>query len=135
MFLSLLTSLKRLLRPTPSVREAHRRYLLHLRDNGSCDFVAAGLTVVEYSALKWVLNHTPKAEEQTYDVATALNEWPSNHQLGGCVPPEILDVHDQIFQLLERWEKQEEAAKYRLNMPPGVQHPFFGSTTGYTQMF
>lgn len=133
--LTVLKAIKRWLRPTPSLREAHRRYQLHLREDGSCDFLAAGLTYIECEALTWVLKYSPKAAEGKFDLETAHATWWPEHQHRAEFTLEDRSFHHRIIQLLERWEEQEMEAKNRLNMPPGAQHPFFGSTTGYTHMF
>lgn len=132
--LTVLKAIKRWLRLTPSVREAHRRYQLHLQRGGARgDFVAAGLTATEYNALCIVLDSSPSAKDDIYDVGSAIESLCTKHDLCSDMSHEERSVRHEVLGLLERWQKQEEAAKYRLNMPPGVQHPFFGSTTGYTQ--
>ncbi|TAK88869.1 hypothetical protein EPO04_02005 [Patescibacteria group bacterium] len=124
MLSSLFKAIKRQLRPTPSLREAHRRYQLHLRADGSCDFVAAGLTYIECVALEWVLKCSPNADGRVYDPSTARATWWANHQAMIDCSIEDQSFCHRVIGLLERWERQEEAAKYRLNMPPGVGLPY-----------
>lgn len=130
--LTVLKAIKRWLRPTPSLREAHRRYQLHLREDGSCDFLAAGLTYIECEALTWVIRCSPAAEMSVYDLATAHATWWPEHQHLLDTSMEDQQFCHRVVQLLERWAKQEEAARYRLNMPPGVRVPF-GSVIDDTQ--
>lgn len=122
--LRILKTIKEQLRPAPSLREAHRRYLLHLDKDGKCDFTAAGLTEIEHTALEWVLKYSPSADRQVYDPFTALSTWWIQDERRSNDPTVVQPSRHEVALLLERWDKQEEAARYRLNMPPGLSLPY-----------